>query len=277
MVEVETDVAVPIVQTEKPENDEAVIVVLVLPEDVNVYDAEVLVAFLKPEEVVARGDADEVLRGVAEAVIVEVGRDIIDSLEEVLRAVSEDIGVIVVEFKGEEVLVELAVVVADELVVVADEPKLKANVPDGSGIVMVTVGGLAKLTSIIEYAVDITGDGVMVTKAVCVVSGPSIVFVEMMISVIGGRVSVSMIVFVAGTGVCTIVSSIVTAVGPFALVAAPPPSTGTTEYVALRTNGSGNATIRGANGSDEVKKKSDDKAKREELEVLRRMMVRWRG
>lgn len=58
------------------------------------------------------------------------------------------------------------------------------------------------------------------------VSGPSIVFVDM-ISVIGGRVS--MTVFVAGAGVCTIVSIIVTAVGPFVLVAAAPPSTGTTE------------------------------------------------
>ena len=48
-----------------------------------------------------------------------------------------------------------------------------------------------------------------------------------MISVIGGRVS--MTVFVAGAGVCTIVSIIVTAVGPFVLVAAAPPSTGTTE------------------------------------------------
>jgi hypothetical protein len=56
------------------------------------------------------------------------------------------------------------------------------------------------------------------------------------------------------------------------VAAAGPPSTATTEYVALRTNGS-SATFRGMNGSDEPSKKSEDRAKSEELEVLSFMMT----
>jgi hypothetical protein len=82
-----------------------------------------------------------------------------------------------------------------------------------------------------------------------------------------------MIVFAAG--VWTMVSIIVTSPcgDPFADVAAAgPPSTGTTEYVALRTNGSSHTTSRGRNGRDELGKKSEDIANRAADEVLIRIM-----
>ena len=61
---------------------------------------------------------------------------------------------------------------------------------------------------------------------------------------------------------------------PFAddVAAAGPPSTGTTEYVALRTNGSTQTTFRGRNGSDELRKKREDKASRAADEELIRIM-----
>jgi hypothetical protein len=82
-----------------------------------------------------------------------------------------------------------------------------------------------------------------------------------------------MIVFAAG--VWTMVSIIVTSPcgDPFADVAAAgPPSTGTTEYVALRTNGSSHTAFRGRNGSDEPRKKSEDTANSAADEVLIRIM-----
>ena len=104
-----------------------------------------------------------------------------------------------------------------------------------------------------------------VTCTVLVVSGPSIRFVDTMTSVI-----------VVGAWVCTIVSIIVAAAcgDPSAEVAAAPPSTATTEYVALRTSGS---AFGGERGSDEDNKKSDDNAKSEELAVLRRMTMNSPG
>lgn len=108
------------------------------------------------------------------------------------------------------------------------------------------------------------------------ISGSSTVFVEMTTSVTGGMVSVWTTVLVAGTRVCVAVSNIVTTScggDAFAAVAAAPPSTGTTEYVALLAKGSTGTTFRGVNGSDELNKKSDDKAKSDVFEVLRRMVI----
>lgn len=68
------------------------------------------------------------------------------------------------------------------------------------------------------------------------------------------------------------VSIMVCAAGESAPVAAAPPSTATTEYVALRASGS-RAIFRGKNGSDEPSKKSEDKVKSGELEVLSFMMT----
>lgn len=50
---------------------------------------------------------------------------------------------------------------------------------------------------------------------------------------------------------------------------AEPPSTGTTEYVALRTRGSKTSILRGDNGKVDVKEKRHDSAKSAELDVLR--------
>lgn len=121
----------------------------------------------------------------------------------------------------------------------------------------------------------VAGLGVSVTSTVLVVSGPSTVFVDIMTWVIGGRVSVSTTVFVVGACVCTIVSIMVAAACKelSAEVAAAPPSTATTEYVALLTKGTAHSTFRGTNGNDEDNKKSDDKTKSEEVEVLRRIMM----
>jgi hypothetical protein len=88
--------------------------------------------------------------------------------------------------------------------------------------------------------------------------------------------SVSMTVLVAGACVCMIVSIIVASPcddPPAPVAAAGPPSTATTEYVALLTSGSTNATFRGTNGNDELRKKREDKAKRDEFEVLSRMSI----
>lgn len=113
------------------------------------------------------------------------------------------------------------------------------------------------------------------TSTVLVVSGPSTVFVDIMTSVIGGRVSVSTTVFVVGACVCTMVSIMVAAACEELSeeVAAAPPSTATTEYDALLTKGSAHSTFGGTNGNDEDNKKSDDKAKSEEVEVLRRIVM----
>lgn len=59
---------------------------------------------------------------------------------------------------------------------------------------------------------------------------------------------------------------------PFAPVFPAPPSTGTTEYVALLSNGSSCATPRFKNGREEPKEKSDEAAK--SAEVWTRILVR---
>jgi hypothetical protein len=104
------------------------------------------------------------------------------------------------------------------------------SVVSGCGTSIVTVGAL---TSMMEYplVVTVAGLGVTVTRRVWVVSGPSMVWVDITTSVTGGRLSVSMMVFVVGACVCTIVSTIVDAPsGELPLeVAAAPPSTATTE------------------------------------------------
>jgi hypothetical protein len=99
----------------------------------------------------------------------------------------------------------------------------------------------------------------------------------MITSVAGGSVSVSTIVFVEGVSVCvSTIVSIIVAAGCGAVpadVAAAPPSTGTTEYVPLLTKGSSHTTFRGTKGSDEDNKKSEDRAKSDEFEELRRMSM----
>lgn len=136
----------------------------------------------------------------------------------------------------------------------------------------VAVGGLTLIT---EYFVTVVvlADGETVTSTVLVVSDP--LMVDIMKSVvIDWSVSVSMIVFVSGAGVAVTVSIIVDAIGLVVVDDADPPSTGTTEYVALLTRGSNQACSpwMRKNGSDEPKQKSDDATKSVEVEVLRRMM-----
>jgi hypothetical protein len=140
----------------------------------------------------------------------------------------------------------------------------------GAGTTTVTGG---EFTLMIEYPVVVTvaGEGVSVTTTVWTVSEPWIVFVEMMKSVVGGGLSVSIIVFVAGAGVSVTVSKIV-APCPAEVAAAGPPSTGTTEYVALLTNGSSKIS-RGKNGNDEPNEMSEDIAKSVGVDVLNRMLV----
>jgi hypothetical protein len=82
-------------------------------------------------------------------------------------------------------------------------------------------------------------------------------------------------VFVVGEGVAMVVSTIVVAAGDptVPVEAAEPPSTGTTEYVALSTRGSSNAAFGGTNGSASVDKENSDKANTVELEVLSRIVM----
>lgn len=79
---------------------------------------------------------------------------------------------------------------------------------------------------------------------------------------------------VAGNVVALVTVSItVVAACPFPLlVDVEPPSTFTTEYVALFTCSTQTASF-WANGSPDAKKKIDDSTKRVELEVLRRMIA----
>ena len=171
MVDGDPDVAVPRVHTGNPEKDDAIVVLALL--DTGVYDAEVLVAFPYPDEVVEMEDEDEVMRGVTEEVlIVDEGKDDVKSMDEALRDVVEGVGVVVTEVVRENVelvlvLVDVLEAKLDELeLIVTDELRVVAELDD-SGIVTVTVGGLT-LTSITEYAVEITvaGDEVIVTKTV---------------------------------------------------------------------------------------------------------------
>jgi hypothetical protein len=81
--------------------------------------------------------------------------------------------------------------------------------------------------------------------------------------VVPGRRSVSIIVFVAGAGISVTVSTLV----------AGPPSTGTTEYVALLTSGSNQTAFRAKNGNDEPNEKSEEIAKSVGVDVLSRMLI----
>jgi hypothetical protein len=144
---------------------------------------------------------------------------------------------------------------------------------EGNGPETSVVAG--ELTSMIEYfvAVAVEAGGVMVMSRVLVVSGPSIVFVVTISLVVGGSVSVSRTVFVAGAGVWMMVSIMVCAAGESVPVgAAAPPSTATTEYVALRASGS-RAMSREMNGNDEPSKKREDRVKSEKFELLSFMMA----
>lgn len=58
------------------------------------------------------------------------------------------------------------------------------------------------------------------------------------------------------------------------MAAACPPSTGTTEYVALLTSGSSGTDFFDRKGRDDPKQKSEEATKRDEVERLRRMMRR---
>lgn len=60
---------------------------------------------------------------------------------------------------------------------------------------------------------------------------------------------------------------IVTTGSPPFPAAEEPPSTGTTEYVALLTGSTGNAACPGAKGNDTVNKKRDEKAQSAEVEI----------
>lgn len=93
----------------------------------------------------------------------------------------------------------------------------------GPGVWIVTVEALKLM---VEYDVSVTvvGGNDTDTNTVLVVSDDLVT---------GGRVSVSNTVVVAGTGTCVMVSSTVTTGKPPLPVAVEPPSTGTTEYVAL--------------------------------------------
>jgi hypothetical protein len=174
VVDADPDVAVPRDHTGNPKKDDVAIVVLALL-DIDVYDAEVLVAFPYRDEVVEMEDEDEdeVIRGVTEEVlIVDDGKDDVKSMDEALRDVVEGVGVVVTEVVRENVelvlvLVDVLEAKLDELeLIVTDKLRVEAELDD-SGIVTVTVGGLT-LTSITEYAVEITvaGDEVIVTKTV---------------------------------------------------------------------------------------------------------------
>jgi len=88
-----------------------------------------------------------------------------------------------------------------------------------------------------------------------------------------GTRSVSIIVFVAGAGVSVTVSMIVAPACPStAVAAAGPPSTGTTEYVALLTKGSSQTAFRAKKGNDEPNEKSEEIAKRIGVDVLSRIL-----
>jgi hypothetical protein len=115
------------------------------------------------------------------------------------------------------------------------------------------------LKLMVEYAVSVTvfGGDVTDTTIVLVVSDDFVT---------GGRVSVSMTVVVAGAGICVIVSSIVTTGNPPFAVAVDPPSTGTTEYVALLTRDAGIAIYSGEKGNDVPNKKNDEKIQSAMLE-----------
>jgi len=54
---------------------------------------------------------------------------------------------------------------------------------------------------------------------------------------------------------------------------ADPPSTGTTEYVALLTSGSNQTAFRAKNGNDEANEKSEETAKSVGVDVLSRILI----
>jgi len=198
-------------------------------------------------------------------------------------AVSEEDSLLVYVLTDEELDIGLLDVAEDVCVLIPLEcslelvsvvPGLVFVIVIGSGTSTVTVGSL---TSMIEYPVLVT---VAVSRTVCVVSDPSIVFVDTMTFVTGGTmlVSIEMTVVAAGFSVCvetsTTVSIIVDAaagVFPGVVAGGEPPSTGTTEYVALLSNGSASWTW-GTNGREEDKRKREERAKSVGVEVLRRIV-----
>jgi len=117
----------------------------------------------------------------------------------------------------------------------------------GAGTSTVTGG---EMTLIMEYPIVVTvaGDGLIVTMDVSVDSGPSIVLV------IGDATWVTVWIMVNGAAGSD-PSSPVAAAGP--------PSTGTTEYLALLTKTSGCTSIRGAKGNALLRKRRVDRAKNE--------------
>lgn len=100
----------------------------------------------------------------------------------------------------------------------------------------------------------VAGEGVTERITVLVVSDDLVT---------GGIVSVSMTVVVAGAGTFVTVSTTVTTGRPPFPVAEDPPSTGTTEYVALLSRAAGCA---GERGNEAVNKNSEVKAQSAEVE-----------
>jgi predicted methyltransferase len=121
------------------------------------------------------------------------------------------------------------------------------------------------LKLMVEYAVAVTVVGGEVTDkmTVWVVSDDLVT---------GGSVSVSITVVVAGGGTCVTVWSIVTTGRPPFPAAVEPPSTGTTEYVALLSREAGNVAWLGEKGNDVVNRKRVVKAQSAELETCGRML-----
>ena len=154
-----------------------------------------------------------------------------------------------VEYVGLGIIVELEKVERVGMVGrIVDFVELEAGV----GMSTVTVEALKLM---VEYAVAVTvgRDGVM----------DKITVLDL---VMGGSVSVSMTVVVAGAGTCVTVSTIVTTGRPPLPVAVDPPSTGTTEYVALLLIDTGSVAWLGEKGSAAVNKNSDVKTQSAELE-----------
>jgi hypothetical protein len=182
----------------------------------------------------------------------ELGTDALLGIADIL----EDAGVVTLagyegttdgELLGVVACVDVGIVVEFESIVDCAEPETALVTST------VTVEGL-KL--IVEYAVAVivARDGVTEKITVLVVSDDLVT---------GGSVSVLMTVVVAGAGTSVTVSTMVTAGRPPFPVAGDPPSTGTTEYVALLLTAAGCA---GERGNEAVKKNSEVKAQSAEVE-----------
>lgn len=125
----------------------------------------------------------------------------------------------------------------------------------GTGATSVTGGAL---TSTIEYFGGvIVGAERTGTSIVRVVSGPSTIFVAN-IKLLNGATR-------ATGGVCTTAGTIVSGNCP--------PSTATTEYVALLTKGCSGCVLPPRSGKEDPKQKREESAKRVGVEVLRNMVI----